>query len=185
MTSIKVKKKAEITRNLILDKALQLFQERGFEQATMRAIAAQAGIAAGGIYHYFPTKEHIVQTFYELSHAEHEEACEKILTKEKKFISRLKAVVRKKMELAQPSHNLSRVLFRVASDPENSLSPFSKESSQTRRQSLELFERVVKGAKGKIPAELIDILPEYLWLYQMGIILFWIHDASPNCEKPV
>ena len=183
MLKSKYTPKAIRTRQNILDAAYSLFIDQGYDQATMRAIAAQAGIAAGGIYHYFPTKEHIVQTFYELSHAEHEEACEKILTKEKKFISRLKAVVRKKMELAQPSHNLSRVLFRVASDPENSLSPFSKESSQTRRQSLELFERVVKGAKGKMPAELIDILPEYLWLYQMGIILFWIHDASPNSEK--
>jgi AcrR family transcriptional regulator len=183
MLKSKYTPKAIRTRQNILDAAYRLFIEQGYDQATMRAIAAEAGIAAGGIYHYFPTKEHIVQTFYELSHEEHEEACENILAKEKKFIARLHAVIKKKMELAQPSHKLSRVLFRVASDPENSLSPFSKESSQTRQQSLGLFEKVVKESQGKMPEELLDVLPEYLWLYQMGIILFWIHDASPNCEK--
>jgi len=26
-------------------------------------------------------------------------------------------------------------------------------------------------------------LPELLWLYSMGIVLYWVHDASPGCEK--
>ena len=26
-------------------------------------------------------------------------------------------------------------------------------------------------------------LPELLWLYSMGIVLFWVHDTSPGCRK--
>jgi hypothetical protein len=26
-------------------------------------------------------------------------------------------------------------------------------------------------------------LPELLWLHSMGIVLYWVHDASPGCEK--
>ena len=24
---------------------------------------------------------------------------------------------------------------------------------------------------------------ELLWLYSMGIVLYWVHDTSPGCEK--
>jgi len=33
------------------------------------------------------------------------------------------------------------------------------------------------------PAGLRSRLPELLWLYSMGIVLYWVHDASPGCEK--
>lgn len=40
----------------ILRAADQVFRERGFERAEMRAIAQRAGIAVGTIYNYFPNK---------------------------------------------------------------------------------------------------------------------------------
>ncbi len=43
----------------IPDSAYSLFTDLGYDQATIRAIAAEAGTAAGGIHHYFPAKEHI------------------------------------------------------------------------------------------------------------------------------
>jgi AcrR family transcriptional regulator len=32
-------------------------------------------------------------------------------------------------------------------------------------------------------AVLRNRLPELLWLYSMGIVLYWVHDTSPGCEK--
>jgi hypothetical protein len=26
-------------------------------------------------------------------------------------------------------------------------------------------------------------LPELLWLYSMGVILYWVHDKSPRCAR--
>jgi hypothetical protein len=37
---------------------------------------------------------------------------------------------------------------------------------------------LVAGSKARIPEDLREELPHLLWLYHMGIILFWIHDAS-------
>jgi hypothetical protein len=38
----------------------------------------------------------------------------------------------------------------------------------------------VEGAVGlKVPAE----LPDLLWLYQMGVVLFWVHDRSPGARR--
>jgi len=39
---------------------------------------------------------------------------------------------------------------------------------------------VVDGARTKIDRELRADLPELLWLYQMGIVLFRVHDRSPD-----
>jgi AcrR family transcriptional regulator len=44
------------TRNDILDAARQLFAERGYQGATMRAIAAQAGVDAALVVHFFGNK---------------------------------------------------------------------------------------------------------------------------------
>ena len=39
------------------------------------------------------------------------------------------------------------------------------------------------GARVRVPASLRSRLPELLWLYSMGIILYWVHDTSPGCDK--
>ena len=47
----------EETRGRILDKAAELFLSQGFEATTTRDIAAEAGLAAGTLFNYFPSKE--------------------------------------------------------------------------------------------------------------------------------
>lgn len=51
-------------RESILDAALQCFVERGFHGTAIPQIAKQAGIAAGTIYHYFDSKEALVNALY-------------------------------------------------------------------------------------------------------------------------
>ena len=183
MSKSRMTPKSIRTRQKILDAALLLFVEKGYDKATMRQIAVQANMAPGSIYHHFPTKEHIVQTFYDMIHEEHAQACVGILRNEIKLEHRLREVVRKKIELAEPFKKISCVLFRVASDPQNPLSPFSAQSSPTRDKSLVLFRQLVAGSSAKLPADVDILLADYLWLYQMGIILYWIHDTSENSRK--
>ena len=35
----------------------------------------------------------------------------------------------------------------------------------------------------KVPADLRPQLPYLLWLYQMGLILFWLYDRSPGQQR--
>lgn len=44
----------------VLDAALRVFSEKGYERATTKAIAAEAGVAEGTIFIYFPTKRDIL-----------------------------------------------------------------------------------------------------------------------------
>ncbi len=48
------------TREKILDKALELFNERGIEYVGLRELAALLNIRVGNITYYFPTKDDLV-----------------------------------------------------------------------------------------------------------------------------
>ena len=49
--------KARRTRERILEAALALFAERGYEATTMRDVAREAGASLGLAYRYFESKE--------------------------------------------------------------------------------------------------------------------------------
>jgi AcrR family transcriptional regulator len=53
--------RTEERRGQILRAALEVFSRRGFHGATIREIAAQAGLAEGTIYLYFPSKQDVLK----------------------------------------------------------------------------------------------------------------------------
>jgi hypothetical protein len=63
------------------------------------------------------------------------------------------------------------------------LNPFSDESDPVREASIQLFAKVIEGTKARIPKDLRAELPYLLWVYHMGIVLFWIHDPSPKHRR--
>jgi len=56
---------AERRRRQILDAALACFRRRGFHQATMQEICAEAEISAGALYRYFGSKSEIIAAIAE------------------------------------------------------------------------------------------------------------------------
>lgn len=57
------------TRTRLLDAALRAFASRGYEGTSVRDIAAEAEVAPGLLYHYFPGKEAVLQALFERSGA--------------------------------------------------------------------------------------------------------------------
>ncbi len=51
-------------REAILAAALDLFVERGFHGTSVPSVAEHAGVAAGTIYHYFPSKDALVNVLF-------------------------------------------------------------------------------------------------------------------------
>lgn len=180
---MKQRPKAVATKAKILEAALDLFRERGYEAATMRAIAERAGVALGNAYYYFGSKEHLIQAFYDRTHDEHIQAIGTRLDELKDLRSRLLWVMRTKLETIEPYHRFAGLLFRNAADPESPLNPFSAQSLPVRREATGVFTRVVQGARGSIANDLRRELPNLLWLYHMGIVLFWIHDTSKGHRR--
>lgn len=59
----RVARKKEETRRKIVDTAMALFKQQGVDATTMEQIAAEADIAKGTLYNYFPVKEAILDEF--------------------------------------------------------------------------------------------------------------------------
>ena len=175
--------KGEQTRELILSTALRLFREQGYGKTTMRAIATEAGVSVGNAYYYFGSKEHLMQAYYDHLQEQHQEVVDTILAEEKVFTRRLGGVLHSWLEVAKPYHEFAGTFFKTAAEPKSPLSPFSEQSKPAREASVAVFRQVVDGSDLKLPAELKTELPELLWLLQMGIVLFWVHDDSDDLRR--
>lgn len=57
MSSEHVSRKREASRNRIVQAALEVFSEHGFDATTMVNVAEKLGMTGPSIYHYFPTKD--------------------------------------------------------------------------------------------------------------------------------
>src|SRR5258708_28416633 len=117
--------KVEQTKALSLNTALDLLSDRGYERTTMRAIAKKAGVSLGNAYHYFGSKDHLIQAFYHGTHEEHLAASLPVLAKESRLKERLLSVMRLKISTLEPYHEFAGVLFKTAADPHSPLNPFA------------------------------------------------------------
>ena len=175
--------KGDLTRAAILEAALALMAEKGYEATTMRDVARRVGVSLGNAYYYFRSKEHLVQAFYMRTHEAHVAAVGELLPKERKLEARLRSVIRAHLEAMAPYHRVAGALFRSAADPESPLNPFGKDSAEVRDRAISLFEAVVAGSREKLPSDLRAALPRLLWLMHLGVVLFWIHDRSPGRRR--
>jgi len=175
--------RAEDTRRRIYESALKLFREKGFEQTTMRDIAASADVALGAAYYYYSAKEAIVLAFYQEMQESSQEAILEAMSQHKKLKDRIRCVLEKRLELLAPNRKFCDALFRHAPDTDDPLSPFSAETRPIRERAIEHLRIALEGGEIKAPADLKPQLPYLLWLYQMAIILFWLYDRSPRQER--
>jgi AcrR family transcriptional regulator len=175
--------RSEQTRALIVETALRLFREHGYEATTMRAIAKEAGVSTGNAYYYFGSKEELIQAYYDELQEDHLTACREVLDREREFGPRLRGVLKARVDTMVPYHAFAGKFFKFAAEPTSPLNPFSAESGPARAAAVAIYREVVDGANLKLDPEFRQELPELLWLYSMGIVLYWVHDGSPDCRK--
>ncbi|WP_098009455.1 TetR/AcrR family transcriptional regulator [Streptomyces sp. sk226] len=175
--------KSEQTRTLILETALRLFAERGYDRTTMRAIAQEAGVSVGNAYYYFASKEHLVQGFYDRIAGEHAEAVRPVLEGDRDLAVRIRGVLLGWLDVAEPYHRFASQFFKNAADPDSPLSPFSGDSSAARDAAISIHERCLAGADVKSDPQLAPLLPQLMWLMQMGLVLYWVYDRSEGAER--
>lgn len=171
----------EQTRELIFQKALELFRERGFENATMRDIARAAKVATGAAYYYFPSKEAIVLAYYDRVQSLHSARVRAELAGQEGLRERLGVVLHTKLETLKDDRMFLGTLFRYTGEAGHPLSVFGKGTEAQRKQSAELFRLAMEGAD--ISEELKELLPWAMWLLHLGMILFFTHDESRGQGK--
>lgn len=175
--------KAEETRERILDAALRLFRERGFEQTTMREVAAAAGVATGAAYYYYRSKQDLVMAFYLRTDEQSRDAFTRAIASSKDLRKRLRGIIDTKFEQFADHRSLLTALLRTGVDPRDPLSPFGAETAQVREESIAWYARALEGSDVTIPRDLAPHLPRLLWMYHMGLIYHWIVDTSPGQRR--
>jgi AcrR family transcriptional regulator len=174
-------KKSEVTRDRILDAALGLFHERGFDGATMRDIAEKAGLALGAAYYHFQSKDAIVLAYYARMQDAHAKKARAAFAASRDLRTRLGAVMHTKLDVVRRERKLLGVLFRNVGEPTHPLSVFSAGTRELREHSITIFQEALQAEA--LPDDLLSVLAPGLWMVHLGFLLYFIHDTSPQQAK--
>jgi AcrR family transcriptional regulator len=172
---------SEETRRQILETALALFRERGFEETTIREIAAAAGLSLGAAYYYFKSKEAIVGAYYDYVHHEHQVRSREAFARGGDLRARLRAAMHAKIDIMQEDRRLLRALFRYGGDPDHALSWFGPATRPQRQLSVDVFGEAIEGER--LPDDVRGAAPTLLWTLHMGILLYFLYDSSPEQRR--
>jgi hypothetical protein len=104
---------------------------------------------------------------------------EEALASSRDLRGRLFAVIQVKLRYFGPNRDMLAALAG-RTDPADPLSPFSEQTGEIRDADIEIFARAITDSRTKVSRDLAAHLPRLLWMYQMGVILFWIYDHSPE-----
>ena len=170
------------TRTKILEAALDLFRERGFAESTMREIASRAGVASGLAYYYFDSKDAIVLAFYQRAQEELSPQMEAAQAG-KTLKDRLRAMLDARFTYFAPNRRFLGALMAHAANPKSPLSPFGEPSKDIREREFARIQRAIDETGTSVPKDLAPRMPKILWMYQLGLLLFWIYDESKNQER--
>jgi len=176
-------KRSAETRSRILHTALATFRQHGLDSATMRQISKEAGVALGAAYYYFPSKEAIVQAFYDSVQEEHHQRVSSALSESPTadLEARLRVAFHTKLDILQGDRQLLGSLFRYTGEPDHPLSALGPGTRPNRDRSIAVFALAIGDEK--LPDDIHTLLPTALWALHMGILLYFIYDTSPNQQR--
>ena len=156
--------KGERTRQAIEDAALELYMKHGYHATSMRQIAEQAGLALGGIYNHFKSKEEIFEAIIVDKHP-YKRILPIILATEseglEEFMKNSMQIVIKELG-SEPYYMKLRLIELVEFDGRHGASLLKLLTPEV----FPVFERLVKSRK-----DLRETNPAMLMRYFFGMIL--------------
>jgi AcrR family transcriptional regulator len=164
-------------RAAVLKSAAELFAEKGFESTTTRDIAQRAGLAAGTMFNYFPSKETMAMSMVNEALLSAIDDYRALRSGEEELGEELFLFISCGLRRLQPMHAFIGPVL------EKSLSPFQKkttctEGSSAREAHLATVGAIITG-HGHLPPP--DFLAVHIyWSLYLGILAFWSRDESPH-----
>lgn len=98
-------------RRAILDAALAVFTERGFEPATIDDVRAASGASVGSIYHHFGSKEQLAAALYAAGLADYQRGAAALLARDPEPAAGVRALVRHHLRWVEANPQLARFLL--------------------------------------------------------------------------
>lgn len=101
------------TKSKIQTTALRLFVEKGINEATIRDLAREAGIAEGTIYRHYVSKEELVSDLFELNYFAYGRRLNELQEKESGFRAKLRVMIADICQLFDTDPTMFRFLLLV------------------------------------------------------------------------
>jgi AcrR family transcriptional regulator len=109
----------EEKRRLILDAAVRVFARRGYHTCRVGDIAEEAGIAHGLLYHYFASKEEVLQTVFRENWTDLIAAFRRVEESDEAPLAQLEGIAKILLRTWRNDPDLVRVMVReVARSPQ-------------------------------------------------------------------
>jgi AcrR family transcriptional regulator len=165
------------TRILLYETAIRLFVEKGYQETTLRGIAASAGVSPALLYKYFPSKSAVVLELYDGLSADYAHQATEM--KPGKWRERAVYALETSLSvLASHRSTLAALTPVLVGDPDHGL--FSERTSFSRVRVQQVFIDAVSGSKDNLAADDAEALGRLLYVVHLLVLLWWLLDKSPN-----
>jgi AcrR family transcriptional regulator len=165
----------QATRQRILEAARRLFSRDGFDAAATRDLAREAGIAAGTLFNYFPTKEALALCLAAEALAEARDSYQQKRRGDESLEEALFAFIAACLRHLEPLRGCLRPVL------ERALSPLAAvaEGESLRAEHLETAGGIL-ARHGLEEPSFVSV--HLYWTLFTGVLAFWLGDSSPHQE---
>jgi TetR/AcrR family fatty acid metabolism transcriptional regulator len=170
-------------RRQILEAAVKVFARKGFHASRVGDIAEEAGIAYGLVYHYFKSKEDVLETIFRTTWTE--------------MLARVREVEGAGVPAAEAVRQVTALLLRTwRRDPdlvrvlvrEVTRSPHVQREVEEIKHAMEALERIVRGGQetGEFDAELDPKLAAVVFYGALDEVLTaWVLGQLPDRDEDI
>jgi TetR/AcrR family fatty acid metabolism transcriptional regulator len=170
-------------RRAILDAAIRVFARQGFHSARVSDVASEAGVAYGLVYHYFDSKDQMLNELFSERWSLLLDASEKVQRGGGSVREKLGGVAGFIIESYRHEPELMKVIIVEVTRAANS---FGRTHLAEIRQAYELIERIVADAQaaGEFRS---DVSPAFASMLFYGaieqLLTGWIFEVVPGADE--
>ncbi|HEY8103982.1 MAG TPA: TetR/AcrR family transcriptional regulator [Gaiellaceae bacterium] len=170
-------------RRIILDASVRVFARKGYHTSRVGDIAEEAGIAHGLLYHYFASKEEVLETVFRENWSQLLEAFARIESSNEPPLEQLGAIAKVLLRAWRDQPDLVRVMVR-----EVARSPQLQSQVDEIRAGFLVIQRVIERgqADGSFRPDLDARLAS--WIFYGGLeepLTGWVLGQLPDGDEEV
>jgi TetR/AcrR family acrAB operon transcriptional repressor len=175
----RTKEDADLTRQSLLNAALEVFSRMGFDAARLEDVAEAAGVTRGAIYHHFGGKAELFYALIDEADVSGSGAVQRAIAEGGGMLEISRRVIVYSLELLQKDSRYRQAselyLFNLGSSPD--LARYQRERREQMAQPVQQIAGYIRTAQaqGEVRAELDPMTAAKAFLaYQTGLNFIWL-----------
>jgi TetR/AcrR family transcriptional regulator, fatty acid metabolism regulator protein len=173
----------EEKRRLILAASVRVFARKGYHTSRVGDIAEEAGIAHGLLYHYFASKEEVLETVFRENWSELLEAFRRVADSDEPPLQQLEGIAKLLLRSWRNDPDLVRVMVR-----EVARSPHLQSQVEGIREGFTIIQQVIERgqAEGSFRSGIDPRLAS--WIFYGGleeVLTGWVLGQLPDGDEEV